>query len=192
VVISQAKPDYKPTADYHVPQPGETVPDFAFLNQSGRTLHLHDYSGRVLLITFIYTRCPLSDFCIRMSRNFAEIDKQLSADPAILAKTHLLSLSFDPAYDSPAVLRSYGEEYTGRGMKENFAHWEFAAVPKKKLDDVEQYFDLGVTPGDDGTLSHSLSTMVVGRDGKVVAWYPDNEWRPQDVEDIMRKAVLGS
>jgi protein SCO1/2 len=165
------------------------VPNFAFLNQKGRVRHLHDYNGRVLLITFIYTRCPLADFCVRMSRNFAQIDKELDTDPALYAKTHLLSLSFDPAYDTPQVLKSYGEAYTGRYTKETFAHWEFAATPQKELDKVEQYFDLGVTPGENHTLSHSLSTMVVGRDGKVAAWYPGNDWTPQAVEDVMRKAA---
>jgi protein SCO1/2 len=189
VIVSQAKPDYKPTANYHVPQPGEAVPDFAFLNQSGRTRHLHDYAGRVLLVTFIYTRCPLSDYCVRMSRNFAEMDKSLSSDAALYSKTHLLSISFDPAYDTPGVLRSYGGAYTGRFTKETFAHWEFAATPKNELQKVEEYFDLGVTPGKDKTLSHSLSTMVIGRDGKVVAWYPTNDWAPGDVVDVMRKAA---
>jgi len=192
VIISQAKPDYKPAAVYHVPQAGEPVPNFAFLNQSGLTRHLHDYTGEVLLITFIYTRCPLTDYCIRMSRNFAEIDKQLNSDPAIYSKTHLLSISFDPAYDVPSVLRSYGEEYTGRGAKETFAHWEFAATPKQELPKVEQFFDLGVTTDENKSISHSLSTIVVGRDGKVVAWYPTNEWSPQDVEDVMRKAARGA
>jgi protein SCO1/2 len=189
VITSQAKPDYKPIASYHVPQPGETVPDFSFLNQNGRTRHMHDYSGRVVLITFIYTRCPLSDFCVRMSRNFAEIDKTLSADATLYSRTHLLSVSFDPAYDTPAVLRSYGGAYTGRYTKETFAHWEFAAIPKQELDKVEEYFDLGVTPEKDHTLSHSLSTMVVGRDGKVVAWYPTNDWSPNDVVSVIRKAA---
>jgi cytochrome oxidase Cu insertion factor (SCO1/SenC/PrrC family) len=191
VITAQAKPDYKPTADYHVPQPGEVVPNFHFINQSGRTRYLHEYRGRVLLITFIYTRCPLADFCVRMSRNFATIDKSLNADPALYAKTHLLSISFDPAFDTPSVLRSYGGAFTGRESKETFAHWEFAATPQKDLAKVEQYFDLGVTTASDKTLSHSLSTMVVGSDGKVVAWYPNNEWTPQAVEDVMRKAVVG-
>jgi len=191
VITAQAKPDYKPTADYHVPQPGEVVPNFHFINQSGRTRYLHEYRGRVLLITFIYTRCPLADFCVRMSRNFATIDKSLNADPALYAKTHLLSISFDPAFDTPSVLRSYGGAFTGRESKETFAHWEFAATPQKDLAKVEQYFDLGVTTASDKTLSHSLSTMVVGSDGKIVAWYPNNEWTPQAVEDVMRKAVVG-
>ena len=68
-----------------------------------------------MLVTFIYTRCPLPDYCIRMSRNFADIQHQLAADPELYNKTHLLSVSFDPAHDTPKVLRSYGAAYAGAG-----------------------------------------------------------------------------
>ncbi len=85
-----------PPVQFHVPQPGDAVPDFKLLNQSGKIIHLAQFKGRVLLVTFIYTRCPLSDYCPRMSRNFAAIDQGLAADPKLYAKTHLLSISFDP------------------------------------------------------------------------------------------------
>lgn len=189
VVIAQARPDYKPAVQYHVPAPGDAVPDFRLLNQSGRTIDFAQFKGKVLLVTFIYTRCPLPDFCVRMSHNFADIDKALAADPAVYAKTHLLSISFDPAYDTPKVLRSYGGAYTGRYTKETFSHWDFAAPSEKELPAVTQYFDVGVTPGDNKTLNHSLSTVLVGKDGKVVAWYPSNEWKPEDVVAAMKKAA---
>ncbi len=95
-VTAQAKPDYKPEKFYNVPAPGQAVPNFKFLNQSGNTISIEQFRGKVLLVTFIYTRCPLPDYCIRMSRNFATIQKQLAADPALYDKTHLLSVSFDP------------------------------------------------------------------------------------------------
>jgi protein SCO1/2 len=189
VVTAQARPDYKPAVQYHVPSPGDVVPDFKLLNQSGRTIDFAQFKGKVLLITFIYTRCPLPDFCVRMSRNFADIDKALATDPAVYAKTHLLSISFDPGYDTPKVLRSYGGAYTGRYTKETFAHWDFAAPSEKELPAITQYFDVGVTPGDAKTLTHSLSTVLIGKDGKVAAWYPDNEWKPEDVVAAMKKAA---
>ena len=73
-VIAQARPNVKPPVEYHVPAPGDAVPDFKLVNQSGKTIHLAQFKGRVLLLTFVYTRCPLADYCPRMSRNFAEID----------------------------------------------------------------------------------------------------------------------
>jgi protein SCO1/2 len=181
VVIAQARPDYKPKVQYHVPATGDVVPNFTLLNQSDRTISLKQFRGKVVVMTFIYTRCPLSDFCPRMSRNFAEIDKALAADPALYGKTHLLSVSFDPTYDTPKVLRSYGSAYTGQYVKETFQHWDFAAPSVAELPKMEQYFDVGVTPGESGTLQHSLSTIVIGKEGKVIAFYPTNDWTPAQI-----------
>jgi protein SCO1/2 len=142
VVIAQARPDYKPAVDYHVPTAGDAVPDFKLLNQNGKTIHLAQFKGRVLLLTFIYTRCPIADFCVRMSRNFAEVDKALALDPALYKQTHLLSISFDPKYDTPAVLKSYGGSYTGLYTKEKFEHWDFAVPPAAELDAITEFFNV--------------------------------------------------
>jgi protein SCO1/2 len=189
VVTAQARPDYKPPVSYHVPSAGDAAPDFKLINQSGRTIHLGQFKGRVLLLTFIYTRCPLADYCPRMSRNFAEIDKDLKSDPALYAKTHLLSVSFDPQYDTPVVLKSYGEAYIGRDAKQTFDHWDFAAPPENELAALDQFFCVGVTPGDSGTLNHSMSTVLIGKDGKVSAWYPTNDWKPAEVLAAMKSAA---
>jgi protein SCO1/2 len=189
VVTGQAKPDYVPKVQYHVPAPGDVVPDFAFLNQSDKTIRLGQFKGKVLVMTFVYTRCPLADYCPRMSRNFAEIDKDLSGDKKLYAQTHLLSVSFDPTYDTPKVLKSYGEAYTGRYTQETFAHWDFAAPEAAEMQKMEEFFDLGVTPGDNGTLQHSLSTLVIGKDGRVTAFYPTKDWTVAEVEAQIRKAV---
>ena len=188
VVTAQAKPDYKPAVDYHVPTAGDVVPDFKLLNENGRTIHLAQFKGRVLLLTFVYTRCPLADFCVRMSRNFAEVDKALATDPALYKETHLLSISFDPKYDTPAVLKSYGGAYTGLYTKEKFEHWDFAVPPASELDAVTQFFNVGIEPID-GSLTHSLSTVLIGKDGKVAAWYPSNEWTPAEVVTAMKTAA---
>jgi protein SCO1/2 len=189
VVIAQARPDYVPAVQYHVPQAGDTVPDFKFLNQSDHTIHLDQFKGKVVLLTFIYTQCQLADFCPRMSHNFADIDKALAADPALYKQTHLLTISFDPTYDTPKVLRSYGGAYTGNYTKEQFLHWDFAAPPEKELPAVTQFFNVGVTPGDSKSLSHSLSTVLIGKDGKVLDWYPSNDWKAADVLAEIKKAA---
>ncbi len=189
VIVAQAKPDYVPSMLYHVPAAGDQVPDFVLLNQSGQTIHIDQFKGRVLLMTFIYTRCTLADFCPRISRNFAEIDKALAADPSLYAKTHLLSVSFDPTYDTPAVLRSYGGAYTGEYTKEKFQHWDFAAPPMKELDRMAQFFDVGIMPGENKSLTHSLSTVLIGKDGKVIAWYPTNDWQPAAMVDAVKAAA---
>ena len=192
VVVAQARPDSVPTVQYHVPQAGEAVPDFKLLNQSGKTIDLAHFKGRVVLMTFIYTRCPLPDFCPKMSSNFAEIDQSLAADKTLYAKTHLLSVSFDPKYDTPTVLRSYGGAHTGRFTNEDFAHWDFAAPSLPELPKMLQYFDVGVTgdSSDPANIAHSLSTVLIGKDGKVIAWYPTNDWKTADVLAEVKRAAL--
>jgi protein SCO1 len=185
-VLAQARPSFKPQSDYHVPAPGDPVPDFHLIDQDGKSIHLGQYHGKALLITFIYTRCPMDDFCPKMSRNFAAIEKSLSSDKGLLDRSNLLSISFDPAFDTPAVLRAYGNNYTaGQG----FAHWQFA-TPGKDADSLakmEKFFNVGVTPPDSkDTLTHSLSTVLVGPEGKIAAWYPGSEWTPQEVVQKVR------
>ncbi len=186
VVVAQARPDYKPSAQYNVPSTGQSVPDFALVNQNGRTIHLSSYHGKALLITLIYTRCPLSDFCPKMSRNFHQIDQALLADSSLAKKTHLLSISFDPAFDVPSVLESYGRTYTAGLPAEHFQHWEFAAASKDDLTPMEQFFNVGVTGGGQ-SLTHSLSTVLIGPTGHIEQWYPGNHWNPDEVLQQIRK-----
>jgi protein SCO1/2 len=192
VITQQAKPDYKPKTQYHVPQTGDPVPNFKLTNQNGKHISIDSFRGKALLITFIYTRCPLSDYCPKMSRNFAEIDKALAAEPGLYKKTHLLSISIDPIYDTPAVLKSYGEAYTGRFTRETFGHWDFAAPPREELQKMLSFFDVGATPEPNKTITHSLSTVVVDPEGKIVEWYPTNDWSTGEVVGNLKKAVGGA
>lgn len=192
IVIAQARPDYKPPVVYHTPVAGEEVPEFHLLNQSGKVIDLRQFRGKVVALTFIYTRCPLAEYCPRMSRNFAEMDAALKKDASVYAKTHLLSVSFDPKYDTPKVLKSYGGGVTGQFTKETFAHWDFAAPVGGDLLGMEKWFAVGVTPGEggaQGVFAHSLATAVIGKDGKVVAFYPTNDWQVTDVLAQVREAA---
>jgi protein SCO1/2 len=181
VVIGQSKPDYRPTSEYHVPEPGDAVPDFRLVNQDGRAIHLGQFRGKALLITFLYTRCPMPDFCPRVTRNFAVLEKSLAANPSLYAKTHLLCASFDPDNDTPARLRGYAQNYIGDDGPKPFAHWDFAVANKAVLTPMAHYFDLGLTNETDGTITHTLSTTLIGPDGKVVRFYPGNEWTPEQL-----------
>ena len=189
VVIAQARPDYKPSVQYHTPLRGDLVPNFALLNQSNRMIHIDQFRGKLLLATFVYTRCTVADYCPRMSRNFAAIDEALSKEPKLYARTHLVSISFDPTYDTPQVLRSYGGSYTGRFTKENFAHWDFAAPSKEELPSIAQFFGVGITPGDAGSLYHSLSTALIDEKGRILVWYPTNEWTPEQMLAEIHRAA---
>jgi protein SCO1 len=192
VVVAQGKPDYKPAVIYHVPAPGDAVPDFALRNEDGRTIHLRQFGGKQLLITFIYTRCPLPNYCPLVTHNFAVIEKQLAADPALYKKTHLLCVSFDPEHDTPERLRAYGAEYIGSDAKNAFAHWDFAVPQNPVLMEMAKYFDVGISPGPDETITHTLSTTLIGPDGKVEQFYPGNEWTTQQVMTDVKRAAAGS
>lgn len=191
VVVGQAKPDYKPKVSYHVPAPGDAVPDFALRNQDGRIIHLQEFKGRELLITFIYTRCPLPNFCPRVTHNFADINRQLASNRSLYNKTHLLCVSFDPDNDTPQRLRAYGASYIGSDAKDAFSHWDFAVPDKPALEKMAQYFDVGITQAADNSITHTLSTTLVGPDGKVVRFYPGNEWTPEQVVNDMKDANAG-
>lgn len=181
VVVGQAKADYKPKVSYHVPAPGDKVPDFRLRNQDGRTIRLDQFRGSELLITFIYTRCPLPNFCPRVTHNFADINRRLASDQAIYDKAHLLCVSFDPDNDTPERLRAYGASYIGSDAKNAFSHWDFAVPDKPELARMAQFFDVGMTQAADNSITHTLSTTLVGADGKVVHFYPGNEWTVEQV-----------
>jgi protein SCO1/2 len=191
VVIAQSKPDYRPAVSYHVPAPGDAVADYKLRNQDGRAIHLSQFKGQALLLTFIYTRCPMPDFCPRVTRNFAQIEKQLESDSKLLAKTHLLCVSFDPENDSPVRLRAYGATYIGSDAKEAFAHWDFAVPEKPVLLEMAKFFDLGMTNEADATITHTLSTTLIGPDGKVVSFYPGNDWTVEQVVADLKQAATG-
>jgi protein SCO1/2 len=192
VVIAQGKPDYKPAVFYHVPAPGDAVPDFNLRNQDGRALHLGQFRGETLLLTFIYTRCPSPNFCPLVTHNFAVIDQRLSANPALYAKTHLLCVSFDPEHDTPARLRAYGAQYIGSDAKDAFAHWDFAVTTQPELLEMAKFFDVGITHGADDTITHTLSTTLIDAHGKVAQFYPGNEWTPDQVVADVRKTAASS
>ena len=189
VVVGQARADYRPKVIYHVPAAGDSVPDFELKNQDGRAIHLGQYRGRALLVTFIYTRCPLPNFCPRMTRNFAAIESQLAGDPALLKKTQLICVSFDPEHDTPARLRAYGAKYIGSDAKNAFAHWDFAVPQKAALDEMAKFFDVGITNESDESITHTLSTTLIGPDGKVVQFYPGNEWTVEQVLSDLKQSA---
>jgi protein SCO1 len=121
--------------------PGERVPNFTLINQNGRTIHLSDFSGKALLISFVYTRCPMPEFCPRLSSQLARIHQELKKSPEEYGKTHLLTISFDPKYDTRDVLRKYGLSYLN-GDERGFSHWDFATANPTDLRPLARAFGL--------------------------------------------------
>ena len=165
---------------------GDEVPNFTLRNQDNRDIRIQNYRGKTLLLTFIYTRCPVPEYCTLMSNNFAQIERALGQDAELYGKTHLLSVSIDPSYDTPEVLRSYGAAHTERYEKETFAHWEFAGGTSEQVKDIAQYFGLTYYPDKDQII-HGLRTVIVKPDGRVGKIYTGNDWKPEEVVDEMKK-----
>ncbi len=162
------------------PRAGDEPPDIKLVNQDGKRISLRGYRDRALLVTFIYTRCPLPDYCPLMSSKFADINKELDKSERLRDRTHLLSVTLDPAYDSPKVLRSYGAAYTEKFDKENFAHWDFATGEAADIKQLAQFFGLEYFPEKD-QIVHSLRTALVAPDGRLFKIYRGNDWKPLNV-----------
>ncbi len=170
------------------PAPGTETPDFALVNQDGGKISFKQYRGKALVLTFIYTRCPLPDYCPLMSRNFQAVHNELQNNPALRDKTRLLSVTVDPDYDKPAVLREYGARYVG-SEKDGFKRWEFATGSPDQIKSVAQFFGLNYWKEKDQII-HGLRTAIIAPDGKVAKVYRGNDWKPEDVVKDLEKLGL--
>ena len=156
---------------------GQSVPDFALVDQQSRPVHLRQFVGKVVAINFIYTRCALPEYCYRSSNNFGVLQKQFQKQ---LGKDLiLLSITFDPVHDQPDALRTYAKTW-----KAEADNWRFLTGP---VSDVQRVCDLfGVTfVPDEGLFIHSVRTAIVGRDGKMVANLEGNEFTAKQVADLL-------
>ena len=162
------------------PKIGEEVPNFTLVNQDGQKTSLKKYRGVTLLLTFIYTRCPLPDYCPLMSNNFAYLNQELAKSKEFRDKIRLLSISVDPEFDKPKVLREYGQRYLNSTKPDAFALWEFATGSQEEIKKVGQVFGLNYWP-DKGQVIHNLRTVMISADGKVARFYRGNDWKPDQV-----------
>jgi protein SCO1 len=164
-------------------EPGDPVPDQAFVDQDGRDRALASWHGTTVVMTFIYTRCPMPDFCPRMDRSFADIQREVKSRASLQGRVHLISVSFDPEFDTPAVLKQHA---ASAGADPSI--WTFVTADREAVERFAGRFGVVITRGDapDGsTLTHSLSTALIDRSGKLVKRYPGNDWTPsQLVADI--------
>jgi protein SCO1/2 len=180
VTESRGAADLSSTSPVHLPQKGEAPPDFRFINQDGRPIHLAQFRGEPLLITFIYSRCPLPEYCMRMSNNFAEVARTLqSSKPAAFAKLQMLSITIDPEFDDPKVLRAYGKNYAA-AVDPDLKHWSFATAPPAEIRKTAEYFGLSYEK-QNGQVIHNLRTTLLDADGNIYELYLGNQWKPADL-----------
>jgi protein SCO1/2 len=163
---------------------GERVPNLPLINQDGKTIHLDDFEGKAVLLTFIYTRCPMPNFCPRLSSQFARIHDNLEKTPEAYAKTHLLTVSFDPKYDTAPVLRRYGLAYLDNDAS-GFAQWDFASAGPSDLRKLADAFGL-VYFEQGNQIAHSMDIVLISPEGTIVKYW-SNEWTAAELEADLRQ-----
>jgi protein SCO1/2 len=161
---------------------GEPVPDFTLVDQNGRPIRLSDFRGKAVVLTFIYTRCPLPNFCPLMSRKFAALQTRLNK--TFPGGYELLSVSIDPKFDRPEVLRQYAARY---GAVEST--WQFATGEQDQINVIAGMFGL-TKDAENGLISHNLRTALIGADGRLVHLWKSNVWTPYEVERMMQDPSL--
>lgn len=155
---------------------GEPVPKADFVDQDGRKRSFADFNGSAVVLTFIYTKCPMPTFCPLMDRNFVALQEKAKADPAL--KVHLVTVSFDPKVDTPAVLKKHGQTL-GADPKV----WTFLTSDLATIDKFAGRFGVSVMRSmtDTRDITHNLRTAIIDRMGNVVKIYTGNEWTPDQV-----------
>jgi protein SCO1/2 len=165
-----------------LPNPGTPVPNCALVNEQGQPFQLADFKGRALAFTFIFTRCPLPDFCPLMSQHFAAVRRELIA--AQLGENwHLLSITIDPAHDTPERLADYAKAFRLQPGR-----WTFATGDAAEIRKLGAFAGLATT-GEGAALEHNLRTVVVDASGRVQKIFTGNEWKPNDLAEEMKRAM---
>jgi protein SCO1/2 len=166
---------------------GDALPDYTFTNSAGQVVRLSDYKGQALAFTFIFTRCPFPTFCPRLNADFAEAQAKLKSLPDGPTNWHLLSITIDPAYDTPQRLAEYATLY-----HPDTAHWDFVTGDLTDITAIGEQFGLQFwreKPNE--PINHNVRTVVVDAAGRVQWVTSDNEWKPDLlVEQILKAAAV--
>jgi protein SCO1/2 len=165
---------------------GDSLPEYHFTNELGEAVSTSQFKGQALAFTFFFTRCPYPTFCPLMSRNFEEAQKKLLTGPNAPIKWHLLSISFDPEFDSPAVLKTYASRYDY-----DPAHWSFVSGALIDLTAIAEQVGAFFGHDETGAVQHNLRTVVVDASGRVQKIFPNNKWTSDElVAEIIKAAAV--
>jgi protein SCO1 len=176
---------------FHVPsaelKPGDELPDYELMAEDGSKIHFSDFRGKAVAFTFFYSRCPLPDYCPRMSKNLSETRKLILSTPNTPMNWQLLSISFDPGFDNPEVLSSYAGFF--RNGDSN--HWLFAAATTNALANLAPQLDLIIMRDGESIMSHNLRTVVLDPQGRIFRQLDGNQWTPRELADAILEAARG-
>ena len=154
---------------------GDAIPSFSIVDQDDQPVSLETFRGRPFVLTFIFTRCPVPKFCPLMTNNFAELQQAIQTGTGAVAATRLLSVTLDPVYDTPQILKEYGAS-----QKANPAVWKFATGKPEEIDALIAAFSV-YRQTEGGTISHGLATILADSDGTIKKIWRGNAWTPAEV-----------
>jgi protein SCO1/2 len=154
---------------------GDVLPEYHFTNQLGQAVSLSDFKGQALAIDFIFTTCPFPTMCPRLSQNFSDAEKKIKAAANAPTNWHLLTISFDPERDTPAVLKSYAERHDYDPQ-----HWSLLTGDLIEITAIAEQFGQTFWR-EGGSISHNIRTAVIDANGKVQKIIPDNKWTSDEL-----------
>ena len=163
---------------------GDLLPEHRFVNQFGESFSTSQFRGQALAINFLFTRCPFPTFCPLTAHNFAVAQQRLSADVDSPTNWHLLTISFDPEFDTPPVLKAYAESHAY-----NPARWTFATGKPGDIAAIAEPFGQAFWHDESGGISHNLRTVVIDASGRVQKIFKGNEWKPEELMAEIRSAA---
>lgn len=159
---------------------GDEVPDFQLTDQSGEEIRLLSLRDQPVLLDFIYTRCPLPEVCPRLSANFAYLQKKFGR------QVQLLSMTLDPTWDKPEVLRDYAKRW-----RADTQSWHFLTGTMKQVRNVAAQFGVVYYPEDDA-LVHSSVVVLIGRDGRMAGIVEGTSYPLRQLVDLVNEQLLGA
>ncbi len=186
-VVANAPDHFRRVREVDPLKVGDPLPEYHFTNETGQAVSLSDFKGQAVAVTFLFTRCPYPTFCPRMASNFNEAYKKLKANPNTPTNWHLLTITFDPQFDTPAVLKSYAKRYTYDSAKWNYLTGELIDITA-----ITEQFGLlfwRPDPKQVTGISHNLRTVVINADGKVQKVFEQNSWK---VDDLVAEIIKGA
>jgi protein SCO1/2 len=174
---------FRPVRDVEPLKLGDVLPEYQFTNQFGHSFSTTNFAGQAVAIEFLFTRCPLPNFCPLLANNFEAAQRQLRALPNAPTNWQLLTISFDPEFDTPAVLKRYAEYH-----EYDPAHWTFATGTLLDVTAIGEQFGLKFA-SEEGSISHNLRAVVVDGAGRVRKIFVGNEWTADELTREMLQAT---
>jgi protein SCO1 len=160
---------------------GDQIPSFSLTNQNGERITFENFRGQPFVVTFVFTRCPLPNFCPRMTNHFEELQAAIKSGSGPLANTRLLSVTLDPAFDTPEVLKTYAGYHHADSPS-----WTFATGDEQEIEGLTRAFSV-YRQTEGGTISHGLATALVAKDGRIDKIWRGNMWKPEEVIDEIKQ-----